>query len=378
MIKRSAHFKNVQERFKSAQIVAIIGPRQVGKSTLAHLFKSDVFYDLERPSDFAALENLSEAFKIYKNLIIIDEVQRKPELFSFLRYYVDTHKKSKFLLLGSSSRIMIKETSESLAGRISYYQLSGFALDELKIANQERLWLRGGFPKSYLSRSDAASMQWREDYIRTFLEWDIPQLGIQIPAYTLRRFWMMLAHYNGQIINYSEIGRNFGVSDTTIKKYLDILVGTFMVEQVQPWFANITKRQTKSPKFYFKDTGIFHGLLLISSRKMLLGHPKVGASWESFVLQTLRYFYQGEIFFWNTHADAEIDFLIPTSIGFIGIEAKFNEAPKITPSIKIAKKDLDLKKIFIVYPGDKCYKLDPETDVISLAKLKTKLQNYLK
>lgn len=376
MINRKYHLQNVKERLKSNQIVALLGPRQCGKSTLARQIKHDVFYDLEKPSDLAVLSNPTEAFKNYKKLIIIDEVQRKPDLFPFLRYFVDNNRDVKFLLLGSSSRSLIKDSSESLAGRISYYQLSGFAINEIELVKQDDLWLRGGFPKSFLSRNEKFSLQWREDYIRTFLEWDIPQLGIQIPSHTMRRFWMMLSHYNGQIINFSEIGRNFGVSDTTIKKYLDILSGTFMVEQIQPWFANISKRQTKSPKFYFRDTGLFHSLLMISNRKNLLSHPKLGASWESLVLQTIRHFHQGEIYFWNTHANAEIDFLIPTASGMIGIEAKFNEAPKMTPSMKIALEDLNLKKILIVYPGRQNYKLSDEIEVIKLEDLKARVQKF--
>lgn len=351
------------------QIVALLGPRQCGKTTLAKHFKSDLFFDLESPQDLIALENPEQAFKGDHKLIVIDEVQRRPELFPFLRYYVDKNKKVRFLILGSSSRQLLRQSSESLAGRISYYHLSGFSYEEVTKEQQDRLWLRGGFPKSFLARSQAQSLQWREDYIRTFLEQDIPLLGIQIPSLTLRRFWSLLCHFNGQIINYSEIGRHFGISDATTKKYIDILAGTFMVEVLAPWFANITKRQVKSPKFYFSDTGVFHSLARIQNREDLLAHPRLGSSWEAFVLSSIRAKYKGEIYFWNTQSDAEIDFLLPKEQGLFGVEAKFSDAPKITPSMRIGLEDLKLKKIFVVYPGEKAYSLGEKIEVIPLQRL---------
>jgi predicted AAA+ superfamily ATPase len=369
MINREFHLKQIDKRFKSAQIVAILGPRQCGKTTLAKTFKADLFFDLERPQDLAALENPEQALKDGKKLIVIDEIQRKPDLFPFLRFFVDKHKKIKILLLGSSSRQLIHQSSESLAGRISYYHLSGFSIGELKEDQQDRLWLRGGFPKSFLASSENTSLQWRDDYTRTFLEQDIPQLGIQIPALTLRKFWTLLGHYNGQILNYSEIGRNFGVSDATTKKYLELLAGTFMIEILAPWHANISKRQVKSPKFYFSDTGIFHSLAQIRNRKDLLSHPKLGASWESFVLRSIRARYDKEIYFWNTQSDAEIDFIIPQPKGLIGIEAKFSDAPRITPSMRIALSDLKLEMIYVIYPGERSYWLAPQIKVISLSEL---------
>lgn len=370
MISREFHHKKIKERLRTNSVVGILGPRQSGKSTLAKSFKHELYFDLERPSDLAALEAPEQAFKNVKGLIIIDEIQRRPDLFPFLRYFVDNNKDVRFLVLGSSSRLLIRQASDSLAGRISYYTLTGFSLPEVKSSEQDKLWIRGGFPKSFLARSEQVSYQWRQDYTKTFLEQDIPQLGIQIPSQTLRRFWMMLTHYNGGIINYSEIGKNFGSSDTTIKKYIDILSGTFMVEVVQPWFANISKRQVKSPKFYFLDTGVFHFLLNVRNKKDLLSHPKLGSSWESFVLHNIRYYYEGEIFFWGTQASAEIDFLIQTKKGMIGIEVKFNDAPKITPSMRMALKDLKLTKIYIIYPGDKKYKLSDEIEVLPLSQIK--------
>lgn len=367
MIDRTFHLTQIKNRFKSSGVVAILGPRQSGKTTLAKTFPADLYFDLERPQDLAALENPEQALKTAKKLVVIDEIQRKPDLFPFLRFFVDQNPKVKILLLGSSSQHLIQQSSESLAGRISYYHLGGFSTDEIEIKQHDRLWLRGGFPKSFLGKSENISLQWREDYIRTFLEQDIPQLGIQIPALTLRKFWTLLGHYNGQILNYSEIGRNFGVSDATTKKYLDLLAGTFMVEILAPWHANISKRQVKSPKFYFTDTGVFHSLAQIRSRTDLLSHPKLGSSWESLVLRSIRARYDKEIYFWNTQSDAEIDFVIPQTKGLVGVEAKFSDAPRITPSMRIALKDLDLRMIYIIYPGEKAYQLHEQIKVIPLA-----------
>lgn len=369
MIIRKNHIAQIKNRFKNAEVVAILGPRQCGKTTLAGSFKADLKFDLERPQDIAALENPEQAFIDAKKLILIDEIQRQPELFPFLRYFVDHNKQVKLLILGSSSVQLIKQSSESLAGRISYYQMSGFSIDELPLEKHQSLWLRGGFPKSFLASNEKQSLQWREDYIRTFLEQDIPQLGIQIPAHTLRKFWTMLAHYNGQLLNYSEIGKSFGISDTTTKKYLDILAGTFMIEIVQPWHANIAKRQVKSPKFYFTDTGLFHSLSRIFSRRDLLSHPKLGSSWEAFTLSSIRAKYKKEIYFWNTQSDAEIDFIIPQPDGILGIEAKFSDAPKITPSMRNALKDINLKMIYVVYPGNKSYSLSEKIKVVPLSDL---------
>ncbi len=369
MVNRSFHLQQIKTRFKSSEVVAILGPRQCGKTTLSKAFDFDLYFDLESAKDLAALENPEQAFKGAKKLIVIDEIQRRPDIFPFLRHFVDNNPKVKLLLLGSSSRHLIQHSSESLAGRISYYHLSGFSVDELKLELADRLWLRGGFPKSFLAKSEAVSLRWREDYIRTFLEQDIPQLGIQIPAHTLRKFWSLLAHYNGQILNFSEIGRNFGISDATAKKYLDLLAGTFMVEILAPWHANISKRQVKSPKFYFSDTGIFHSLAQIQNRKDLLSHPRLGSSWESLVLRSIRAKYDKEIYFWNTQSDAEIDFVIPQPKGLIGIEAKFSDAPRMTPSMRIAINDLKLSVIYVVYPGDKAYDLSEKVKVIPLASL---------
>jgi uncharacterized protein len=370
MINRDFHLKQLRQRLRSSEVVAILGPRQCGKTTLAKHFKANLHFDLENPSDLAALEQPAQALKdAGKGLVVIDEIQRRPDLFPYLRYFVDTHKKARILVLGSSSRELLRQSSESLAGRISYYQLGGFSADELPPGQADRLWLRGGFPKSFLAKSDALSFQWREDYTRTFLEQDIPQLGIRIPAHTLRRFWAMLAHFNGQILNFSELGRSFGASDTTIRNYLELLAGTFMAELLPPYHANIAKRQVKSPKFYFRDTGIFHSLAQIRTRKELLSHPKIGASWESFVLETIRSRYSGELYFWNTHAQAEIDFILPKGRALVGIEAKFADAPKITPSMRIALADLGLEKIYVVYPGENAYDLSENIHVVPLQRI---------
>jgi predicted AAA+ superfamily ATPase len=369
-IVRNEHKKAIQKLFQVNQVVAILGPRQCGKTTIAKTFLFSQFFDLENPEDLQALENPNIALKSIKGLIVIDEIQRRPELFSILRHLVDADPKKRFLILGSASRDLIRQSSETLAGRISYYHLSGFNLSELKVDSYERRWIRGGFPKSYMAKNVDLSTLWLEDYIRTYLERDIPQLGIQIPATTLRKFWSMLCHYHGQIINYSELGKNFGISDHTAKKYVDILAGTFMVTVVQPWIANLAKRQVKSPKLYISDTGIFHHFISIDNYKSLIGHPKVGASWESLVLAELKSIYRGDIYFWNIQSGAELDFYIEYKGKKIGIECKFTDAPKMTPSISSAIVNLKLDSVYIVYPGVRSYSVDDNVFVISIKKIK--------
>lgn len=368
-INRNDHKKTIANLFRVNPVVAILGPRQCGKTSLAKTFSYSQYFDLENPEDLQALENPNLALKSLKGLIVIDEIQRRPDLFPILRHLVDSDSRKKILILGSASRDLIKQSSETLAGRISYYELSGFSLSELKTESFEKRWIRGGFPKSYTAKNTAISIQWREDYIRTYLERDIPQLGVQIPAVTLRKFWSMLCHYHGQILNYSELGKNFGISDHTAKKYIDLLAGTFMVTVIQPWIANLSKRQIKSPKLYISDTGIFHHFISVENYKSLIGHPKVGASWEALVLSEVKSFYRGEIFFWNIQSGAELDFLIQHKGKKIGIECKFSDAPKITPSVRSAIDNLKLNKVFIVYPGSRSYKLNKNVFVIPISKL---------
>lgn len=351
---------------KTHPIVALLGPRQCGKTTAARMycktlsnFPPENYFDLESIVDLRRLDNPVLALQSLKGLIVIDEIQRAPELFPTLRVLADREKnRQRFLILGSASRDLIRQSSETLAGRIAYLELTPFSYKETDHIG--KLWLRGGFPKSYLAKSNRESVLWREEYIRTFLEQDIPNLGFRIPAPALRRFWIMLAHYHGNIFNASELGRSFGASDPTIRKYLDLLTGTFMIRQLQPWFENIGKRQVKSPKIYFRDSGIFHTLLNLSDQKDLQVHPKIGASWEGFALEEVIRALQArqeECFFWSTYGEAEIDLLIYRKGKFLGFEFKYTDAPKMTKSMQIALQDLPLEKVFVLYPGEMDYPL---------------------
>ena len=372
-IKRTKEIEALKSKLKAVPIVGILGPRQCGKTTLAHQFckhykKNEIhFFDMENPRDLVKLENPMLTLEGLKGLVVIDEVQRKPDLFSILRVLVDKNANAKYIILGSASRDLISQSSETLAGRISYLELGGFTLNLLPKINIQKLWMTGGFPRSYLAKSSNASFQWREDFITTFLERDIPSLGINIPAQTLRRFWIMISHYHGQIFNASELSRNFSTSDHTIKKYLDILSGTFMLRQLQPWFYNTGKRLVKRPKIYFRDSGIFHALTSIESLNDLNSHPKLGASWEGFVIEQITKVLnlrEEEIFFWAAHTGAELDLLFQRKGKRWGIEIKYNEAPSLTKSMLQAVTELDLAHLWVIYPGKEKYKLDKKISVI--------------
>lgn len=374
-IQRQPELKILKNLLKDNPIVAILGPRQCGKTTLSLQFSnswhSDVtIFDLEDARDIQRLADPFLALEGLKGLVIIDEIQRLPNLFPTLRVLVDRSKETKYLILGSASRDLIRQNSESLAGRISYFEIGGFSLEE--VGKVERLWIRGGFPRSYLAFSEAASYKWRQDFIATFLERDIPQLGLKIPAKSLRTFWGMLAHYHGQIFNASEIGRSLGVSQHTAQRYLDLLSGTFMVRQLQPWYYNTKKRLIKRPKIYFRDTGILHALLSLEEKKDVLSHPKLGASWEGFALEEaikgigLR---EEEAFFWGVHTGAELDLVFEKRGKLYGIEAKYLQAPSLTPSMRFALKGLSLKHLWVVYPGKEKYSLSRDITVIPLTDL---------
>lgn len=378
-MKRSEALKSIGHYLSSYPVVALLGPRQCGKTTLARMlsgedpsFKRENYFDLENPADIQRLTNPVLTLKPLKGLIIIDEIQKLPDFFPVLRFLVDEPGQGKrYLILGSASRELIRQSSETLAGRIAYYELTPFSYEETH--DLETLWLRGGFPRSFLADSDQVSGEWREFYIRTFLEQDIPNLGISIPPNSLRKFWMMLAHYHGNLFNASEIGRSFGASDTLMKKYLDILTGTFMIRQLQPWHANISKRQVKAFKIYFRDSGIFHSLLNLPTLNLLNLHPKVGASWEGFAIEEIIRSQKSpmhQCFFWSTYSGAELDLLIQTQNGLIGYECKYSDAPSLTKSMKIALEDLNLKHLYVIYPGDVDY---PLTEKITVKSLK----NYL-
>jgi predicted AAA+ superfamily ATPase len=354
-------------------VTAILGPRQCGKTTLARTLAADSYFDLENPQDLARLEQPQLALEDLTGLIVIDEIQRLPDLFPLLRYLVDQGKKRKFVILGSASRALIRQSSESLAGRIAYFQLGGFRLSDIDPGNVKALWQRGGLPRSFLAASDNESLLWRNQYVSTFLERDIPQLGITIPARTLRRFWTMLSHYHGQILNYAELGRSFGVSDMTVRKYCDILEGTFMVRILQPWSVNIGKRLVKRPKLYLRDSGLFHALLSIETPEQLHASPRLGASWEGFALDCVSRTLDkedGGLYFWHTHTGAELDLFWQAEGRNWGVEFKYEDAPRLTRSMKMAVEDLELERLWVVYPGKAAYRLTEKVQVLPLADIR--------
>jgi hypothetical protein len=360
-------------------VLAILGPRQCGKTTLARQFADSLragaevhHFDLEDPTHLARLENPKLALEGLSGLVVIDEVQRRPDLFTVLRVLVDRpDNRTRFLILGSASRELIRQGAESLAGRIGFLELPPFSFQEVE--DWRRLWLRGGFPRSYLARSDQASATWLKAYVSTFLERDIPALGIQIPPQALRRFWMMLAHYHGQGFNSSELGRSLGRSDTTTRRYLDLLTGTFMVRQLLPWTENLGKRLVKTPKIYFRDSGIFHILLGLERGKAIETHPKLGASWEGFALESVLRILDvpsEEAYFWATHNQAELDLLVFRGGRRFGFEIKYTDAPRTTKSMASAMADLGLERLYVVFPGDQRFPLAEKIEAVGLSRIK--------
>lgn len=370
----------IERQFAIHPVVALLGPRQCGKTTVARMFadktgKPVTRFDLEDPTDVALLESPKLALQELRGLVIIDEIQRCPELFPILRVLVDRpDNPAHFLILGSASRDLIRQSSETLAGRIGHIELTPFCLPETGIENHQRLWLRGGFPPSFLARNDGTSLQWRKDYVATFLERDLPALGISIPPQSLRRFWMMLAHYHGQLINYSELGRSFGAADTTIRRYLDILEATFMIRLLQPWHENVSKRQVKAPKLYLRDSGLFHTLMGIPDHAALTRHPKLGASWEGFALEEIVRHHRsasGETWFWAAHGGGEIDLFLLTDQGRIGYEIKYTDQPRTTRSMHTAMETLQLERLNIIYPGERDFPLSEKIRAVGLSSLIT-------
>jgi hypothetical protein len=380
MLTRSSYLQNLETATRRSPITALLGPRQVGKTTLARLFTVDrpaTFFDIESLPDQRRLQNPELVLGGLPGLIILDEIQLMPDLFGALRVLVDRSENQahgdtpqRFVILGSASPQLIRRASESLAGRVEFIELNGFDLSETGNDLWEKLWLRGGFPRSFLADSEADSLAWRDGFIRTFLERDIPQLGIGIPASAMRRFWTMIAHYHGQTWNASELGRAMGLSDKTVRAYLDILSGAFMVRQLQPWFENTGKRQVRSPKVYLRDSGLLHSLLNISDTPTLLGHPKVGASWEGYAIeQALSILRPNEAYFWAAHSGAELDLLFFKQGKRYGIEVKFSEAPEITRSMHIARQDLRLDHLWVIYPGEHSYPVHEQITVWPLQKM---------
>ncbi len=371
MIERPNCLKSIQTALQRSRIVAIIGPRQVGKTTLArHLLEPDSlnYFDLEDPVSLARLVEPMTALKPLTGLVVIDEVQRTPELFPVLRVLADRgDTPAHFLLLGSASPALLRQASESLTGRIEVIEISGFGLGEVGEDETETLWQRGGFPLSFLAANEEDSRVWRKQFIQTFVERDLPQLGFNIPAQAMWRFWAMLAHYHGQVWNAAEPARSLGLSEATVRRYLDLLTGAFLVRQLAPWHENIGKRQVKAPKVFVRDTGLLHQLLGLADAAALLSHPKCGASWEGFVLEeVLRKTRPDAAYFWATHGGAELDMLLFKHGRRYGVEIKRADAPRLTPSMRHAMEDLRLDGLTVVYPGSKPYSLAELVRVIPL------------
>jgi len=374
MIKRTALLSRIRKALGRSRVVVLSGPRQAGKTTLARELldaESVNYFDLEDPVSLARLDEPMTALRPLKGLVVIDEVQRRPDLFPVLRVLTDRNPSpARFLILGSASGDLLRQSSESLAGRVEYVTISGFSLSELGSEFESRLWLRGGFPLAYLASSEADSQAWRKNFIQTLLERDFPQWGVRVPASALLRFWTMLAHYHGQTWNAAEPARALGVGESTTRRYLDLLTDALMVRQLQPWHANLKKRQVKSPKVYVRDSGLLHQLLGIDSEKALLGHPKVGASWEGFVIeQVLATQAHDEAYFWATHQGAEIDLILRRGDRLLGIECKRADAPRMTASLRTATADLGLERIAVLYPGTRRYPLSESVEVVPLTTL---------
>ena len=376
---RQQFFSLIEQHFQIHKVCALLGPRQCGKTTLSRQFANlkeipriNIF-DLENPLDLERLEEHMLALSDLHGFVIIDEIQYKPNLFSILRVLVDKTD-IKFLVLGSASRDLIKQSSDTLAGRIGYIEMTPFILSEVSDIN--KLWLRGGFPLSYLANNEELSFLWRQNYVKTFLERDIPNLGFSIPAMQLRKFWIMICHYHGGIFNASELGNSLGISYHTAKSYLDILEGTFMIRVLRPWYENLKKRQVKTPKIYFRDSGIYHTLLGLNDYESVMTSPKIGASWEGFALEQVIRYYNAEpeeCYFWSSHSIAEIDLLIFKNGKRIGFEFKYTDSPKITSSMKISLEDLELDQIKVIFPGNISFKMSDKIEAIGFQTLAEKI-----
>ncbi len=371
------HFRRLIERaLEHNPVVALLGPRQCGKTTMARDFVPETsanYFDMEDPAVWATMENPMTTLAPLRGLVVIDEAQRRPEIFPILRVLADrSGAPAQFLILGSASPELSRQSSESLAGRIEVIEMSGFALSEVGAVAERQLWLRGGFPRSFLAADDEASDRWRREFIRTFLERDLALLGFGLSPQLMQRFWTMISHYHGQIWNSTEVAASLGVAPNTARSYLDALSQTFMVRQLQPWHENIGKRQVKSPKLYLRDSGIFHRLQGISSWDAMQAHPKLGASWEGFALEeTLKAAAPDEAYFWAVHSGSELDLLMIRNGRRTGVEFKRADAPKMTRSITIAMDDLKLDELVIVYPGSRTYPLSDRVKVLPLTEIGT-------
>ena len=378
MFGRTDDLDEIRRRLRRQPIVGILGPRQIGKTTVARELAARAggnvsYFDLESPADLRRLGDEATALSDLKGLVVIDEVQRRPDLFPFLRVLADRPRRpATFLVLGSAAPHLLKQSSETLAGRMTYHELDGFGLADVGAKHWRRLWFRGGYPRSYLARNDAESFDWRGDLRRSYAGQDLPALGPGFPARTVERVWEMLAHYHGQIWNASEIARAFAVSHTTSRRYLDLLVDTFMIRLLPPWSQNIGKRVVKSPKMYFRDSGLLHHLLDIRSGDDLARHVKIGASFEGFALHELVRRLgadRRECFFWATHQGAELDLLVAHGSTRLGFEFKHTVAPEMTKSMRIAIADLDLARLDVIHLGKDTYPLTNRIRAVAFERL---------
>jgi predicted AAA+ superfamily ATPase len=374
MIARAARLTELRAALRRSRVVALIGPRQSGKTTLARQIvpaSSLNYFDLEDPVSLARLAEPMTTLASLRGTVVIDEVQRRPDLFPTLRVLADRRPlTARFLILGSASPELSRQSTETLAGRIETMTLTGFSLGEVGVRVMDRHWRRGGFPPAFLARSDAASLTWRQQFIRTFLERDLPGLGVSLPAEALLRFFTMVAHYHGGMWNAADPARSLGVSEPTVRRYLDLFTGLFLVRQLPAWHANLGKRQVKAPKVYIRDSGLFHALLGLTTTQDLLSHPKAGASWEGYVLEeVLRVVRPEGAFFWATHTGAELDLLLLKGGRRYGVEMKRQDAPRLTPSMRVALEDLGLTRLTVLYPGTRRYALTERIMVVPAAEL---------
>ncbi len=374
MIVRAQILERAKQGLRRAPVVVVTGPRQCGKTTLARQLLSQSspnYFDLEDPTSLARLDEPKTALSALEGLVVIDEVQRRPDLFPVLRVLADRPgTPARFLVLGSASGELLRQSSESLAGRVEHIAITGFTLAELGARSAESLWRRGGFPKSQLAHDEADSFAWRKDFIQTLLERDLPQWGVRVPASALLRFWTMVAHYHGQVWNASDPARAMGVSGATVRRYLDLLTDALMLRQIQPWHVNIGKRQVKSPKVYVRDSGLLHQLLGLETEKAILSHPKIGASWEGFAIeQVLSSEPHDDAWFWSTYQEAEMDLLLRRGDRLYGVECKRTDAPRMTRSIRTALTDLSLERVAIVYPGTQRFAVADRVEAVPITAL---------
>jgi len=377
MIERTQWLSEIRSALKRSRVVALVGPRQSGKTTLARQIvppDSPAYFDLEDPRSLARLDEPMTALASLRGVVVIDEIQRRPDLFPVLRVLADRRPlPARFLILGSAGLDLLRQSSETLAGRIETAILGGFGLQEVGADAWQRHWRRGGFPPAYLARTESDSYRWRRELVATYLERDLHQLGIRVPAPTLFRFWTMLAHYHGGVWNAAEAARSLGTSEPTARRYLDLLTSLYLVRALQPWHENLRKRQVKSPKVYLRDSGVLHALLGLPAERDLLSHPKVGASWEGYVIEeTLKIVRPDAAHFWGTHTGAELDLLLFVRGRRYGVEVKFQDAPRLTPSMRVAVEDLQLDRLTVIYPGDARYTLGQRIEVVPLTDLATR------